>query len=50
MNGTLLPTELILSLVLALAALVLNTFSPGAAAVTGAIAALIVLKLLVMGR
>lgn len=50
MNGTLLPIELILSFTLALMALVLNTFSPGAAAVAGAVAALIFLKLLVTGR
>jgi len=50
MNGMLLPTELIISFVLALVALVLNTFSPGAAAVAGAMAALIFLKLLVTGR
>jgi len=41
---------LILSGVLALLALVLNQFSPGAAALVGAVAALIFIKLLVFGR
>ena len=50
MNGTILPLELILSLVLAVLALALNSFSPGAAAIVGAIAALIFLKLLLLGR
>ena len=50
MNGMILPTELILSFFLAVLALVLNVFSPGAAAFVGAIAALIFIKLLLLGR
>ena len=50
MNGMLLPTELILSFALAILALVLNAFSPGAAALAGAVAALIFIKLLLFGR
>ena len=53
-NGNIffLPPSLILSGLLALLALALNYFSPGAAAVVGAIAALVLLKLLLdlMGR
>jgi len=50
MNGMLLPLELIVSLILAVLALALNAFSPGAAAIVGAIAALIFIKLLLLGR
>ena len=50
MNGMLLPLELIISLFLAVLALALNAFSPSAAAFVGAIAALIFIKLLLLGR
>lgn len=50
MNGIPLPPTLIVSLLLALLALAVNQFSPGAAALVGAIAALIFLKLLIFGR
>jgi hypothetical protein len=50
MNGIPLPPTLILSGLLALLALVLNGFSPGLAALVGAIAALIFIKLLIFGR
>jgi len=49
MHHVFLPPELVLSFALALAALVLNAINPGVAAVVGAIAALIFLKLLVTG-
>jgi hypothetical protein len=50
MNGFLLPPTLILSGLLAVLALVLNLVSPGAAALVAAIAALLFIKLLLMGR
>lgn len=50
MNGFLLPPTLILSGLLAVLAFVLNFVSPGAAALVGAIAALLFIKLLLMGR
>jgi len=50
MNGFLLPASLILSFFLALLALVVNQFNPGLAALVGAVAALIFIKLLVFGR
>jgi len=50
MNGMYLPTELIVSFFLAVLALALNLFSPGAAAILGAIAAVIFIKLLILGR
>ena len=50
MNGFMLPASLIVSFVLAVLALVLNQFSPGAAALVGAIAALIFIRLLIFGR
>lgn len=50
MNGFSLPFSLILSFFLAVLALVVNQVSPGAAALVGAIAALIFLKLLLFGR
>lgn len=49
MNHIYLPPTLIISFLLALAALLLNYLNPGVAAIVGAIAALIFLKLLVMG-
>ena len=50
MNGIPLPPILIVSLLLALVALAVNQFSPGVAALVGAIAALIFIKLLIFGR
>lgn len=50
MNGLILPASLILSFVLAVTALVLNQFSPATAALVGAIAALIFIRLLIFGR
>lgn len=50
MNGFLLPASLILSFVLALLALVVNQFNPALAALVGAIAALIFIRLLIFGR
>lgn len=50
MHDIFLPPSLIISFVLALLALVLNYVNPGVAALVAAIAALIFLKLLVMGR
>lgn len=50
MNGFALPLSLIVSFLLAVLALVLNQVSPGAAALVGAVAALIFLKLLLFGR
>jgi uncharacterized membrane protein len=50
MNGIPLPLALIVSLLLALLALAVNQFSPGVAALVGAIAALIFIKLLIFGR
>ena len=50
MNGMILPASLILSFVLAVMALALNQFSPGAAALIAAIAALIFIRLLILGR
>jgi len=49
MHNIYLPPTLIISFLLALAALLLNNLNPGVAAVTGAVAALIFLKLLVTG-
>ena len=50
MSGFILPESLILSFFLAVIALILNLFSPGAAALVGAIAALVFIKLLILGR
>ncbi len=50
MNGFALPLSLILSFVLAVLALVVNQVSPGVAALVGAVAALIFIKLLIFGR
>ena len=50
MNGMIFPASLILSFALAIMALALNQFSPGAAAVVAAIAALIFIRLLIFGR
>jgi hypothetical protein len=50
MHDVFLPPSLIVSFLLALLALALNYVNPGAAAFVGAVAALIFLKLLVMGR
>ena len=50
MNGFTLPFIIILSLVLAVLALVVNQVSPGAAVLVAALAALIFLKLLLFGR
>jgi hypothetical protein len=52
MHNIYLPPTLIISFLLALAALLLNNLSPGAAAVVGAIAAIVFLRLLIdaMGR
>jgi hypothetical protein len=50
MNGIPLPPTLIASLLLALLALAVNQFSPGTAALVGAIAAIIFIKLLIFGR
>lgn len=50
MHDVFLPPSLIVSFLLALLALVLNYVNPGVAAFVGAVAALIFLKLLVMGR
>jgi hypothetical protein len=50
MNGIPLPPTLVLSGLLALLALVLNQFSPGLAALVAAIAALIFIKLLILGK
>ncbi len=46
MHNVFIPPTLILSFLLALAALVLNAINPGIAAVTGAFAALIFLAML----
>jgi hypothetical protein len=46
MHNVFIPPTLIISLLLALVALVLNAVSPGAAAVTGAVAALIFLAMM----
>lgn len=46
MHNVFIPPTLILSFLLALAALVLNAINPGIAAVTGAVAALIFLAML----
>ncbi len=50
MNGFALPFTLILSFSLAILALVINQVSPGAAALVAAIAAVIFIRLLVVGR
>ena len=50
MNGFILPPTLILSGLLAVLALVLTPFSPGAAALLGAMAAALFIKLLIFGR
>jgi hypothetical protein len=50
MNGVPLPPTLILSGLLAILALLLNVFSPGLAALVGAIAALVFIKLLIFGK
>jgi len=50
MSGFILPESLILSFLFAVIALILNLFSPGAAALVGAIAALVFIKLLIFGR
>jgi hypothetical protein len=50
MNGIPLPPTLILSLLMAVLALLLNVFSPGLAALVAAIAAIIFIKLLIFGR
>ena len=50
MNGFMLPASLIISFALAVLALVLNQFSPGAAALVGAIAAALFIGLLILGR
>lgn len=50
MNGFTLPFSLILSFVLAVLALVVNQVSPGAAALIAAVAALMFIKLLILGR
>ena len=49
MNGFILPPSLLVSGLLAFLALALNFISPGAAAVVGAIAALILMKLIIFG-
>ncbi len=50
MNGNVFPPLLwILSVLLALLALALNAFSPGAAALVGAVAALVFIALLIIG-
>jgi hypothetical protein len=49
MNGFTLPFTLLLSFFLAVLALVINQVSPAAAALVGAIAALIFIKLLIFG-
>jgi hypothetical protein len=46
MHNVIIPPALILSFLLALAALVFNAFNPGVAALTGAVAALIFLAML----
>lgn len=51
MNGlAILPPDLILVALLAFLALLLNFVSPGAAALVGAVAAIIFIKLLIFGR
>jgi hypothetical protein len=49
MHNVFLPPSLILSLLLALAALLVNALNPGAAALIAAVAALIFMKLLLTG-
>lgn len=50
MNGITLPTTFLASFLLAVLALVLNHFSPGGAALVGALAALLFLKFMILGR
>jgi hypothetical protein len=50
MNSIFFPPDLIAALVLAILALLLNAFSPGAAVLVAVVAALLFLKLLMFGR
>ena len=50
MNGSTLPFSLIAAFLLAVLALLVNQVSPGVAALVGVVAALIFIRLLILGR